>query len=200
MPFYEFAFRYDPSPAAVEMACETGPSTASAMVARAEAEEKLRQEFYRSVGVKREPNSWASIELSADNDKIIRRLYRGAQDGIDRQTGSIASAVVDDKLTDSESAQAEWFLVLPKEVSFHNTATDDFSAEHRDGYPTCRAFQLPASVHMMERHHVSERFREAVIGSGLKGLDFLWVRDNGTYRPRTPARPGRPPRRQADPS
>ena len=184
MPFYQFAFRYDPSNAAVERACGTDSSAASGMVARAEAEEKLRQEFYRSTGVKREPNSWASIELNANNDELIRTLHHRAQGAMHTQAGRIASAVVYDKLTTSEQAQAEWFLVLPKQLPFYNAATDDFSSQHEDGYPTCHAFQVPPGIHILERHHVSEKFRDVVTDNGLAGWDFLWARDKGKYRPR----------------
>ena len=142
----------------------------SRILAKMDFEEQKRKKIYNSHGFKYFSGVWSEIELNDISAKRIMKMVEGLKSA---HIGYLGSGILIEKLTEGEMEESEWFMIYTR----YSDALNQF-----DEYPTCKAYQCPPMVHILNHNQVSERFKQVVEDNDLSGLDFLWFKDVGKYK------------------
>ncbi len=129
--------------------------------------ERVRERIYGALRLKARSVSWVTLSLETPKaERAIEFLIEERRRG----RAVIGSALLREKLNETEEAQSDW--------SFLNTRQVDGSFSLWDDYPQCKARSLPRE-HALNHTFVSAQFVRRYEQAGLKGLDFLRCRDRG---------------------
>lgn len=154
MPAYQLVLRLDPR--------DAQPNWLHDPAAPA-----FRKSFYRSLGL-RGTDTWATIDpLAPKSGATLDRIELLVKSG----AVALAEARLRESLTRQELEACEWFAL---ENRFFK---GDPGFSLWDDYPSCRSAAIPAGIHLFADVVVSEAFRGVVEAGGLRGLEFLRVKE-----------------------
>lgn len=145
---------------------------------RDEKDRKASDDFVRSfnesLGLKMYSGTWSSIDLESEIiDEFIEKANAFIKNGKAKFIGFC-------QLVIESEGESDWYRF------YNDRCTNDAYISYKD-YIECRAYKYKPNMHSDgvggEGVIVSEKFKRVVESNNLKGVDFLWVKDTGRYKP-----------------
>lgn len=141
--------------------------------AKSDFELSERKKLYNSLGLKLYSHAWAYTPLNFEIASKILDLINQLEAN---KIGYLGSGSISETIEDSNDNQESWFRIF----SDYNDNYREFSLG--SDYPICKAYKYKNTLHIQNKHYVSELFKNCIEKNNLTGLEFLWVKDIGGYQ------------------